>query len=743
MSPRSSRRHSSALAGAAPLLIAVLAPFSATAQTADSSATPQAAAATAGEATVADVVVSAPQSSAEQSSEQRAAAALAQVPGAATLVTSSEIRQNSTANLADILSNQPGVFAQSTSGGDAIRLSIRGSGLTVNPLAVSRGVATYIDGLPILTPTGMPPELVEPLALSSIEIMPGANAFQLGALTLGGGINYIPYTGYNSSPFQARFEAGSFGYSKGQISSGQVIGPFDYYASFSGFTLNGFRQHSQDSNVRFDGNIGYQVTPNLETRFYLDFAHEYMKYPYTLTWAQLQANPTQANATAAKADWYKLLPASVFVGNNTKVRIDEASAVEFGFSYLNFPQSVTFGGPFLKWATGNVISGVTRYIRTDDIAGHQDKSTLAVIASTIAKPTDIMIEGWPNFLPFTSTWNKKGTLIENLKYGGGDIVLLADNGFALRPDLWLTTGIALSDSPRISDYTYPTSQNFSKNYENYAPRVGLRYNINPDIQVFGNVSKSVEAPVDYAISAVLSPGTNLDLKEQTAWTAEAGTRGKAGIFQWNFAYYHSWVENELLTVALPGYTGIQGTFNASQTTHQGIELGFDTLLWQSRVNSIDGIGNPLEITPDPTQQQIVLRQVYTWSDFHYVDDPTFGTNRLPGIPINFYKATLEYRHPSGFTIGANVESVFNSYPVDYANTYYARPYAILGARVGYKAPKAPGDTFQWEAFLEGKNLTNAKYAALVVPVYNAGGQDVSAFYPGDGIAVSAGLSLRY
>jgi iron complex outermembrane receptor protein len=90
-----------------------------------------------------------------------------------------------------------------------------------------------------------------------------------------------------------------------------------------------------------------------------------------------------------------------------------------------------------------------------------------------------------------------------------------------------------------------------------------------------------------------------------------------------------------------------------------------------------------------------------------------------------------------------VESVFNSYPVDYANSYYSRPYAILGARIGYAPPKQPGEAYQWEAFFEGKNLTNAKYAAVVNPVYNAGGQDVSAFYPGDGLAFTAGLAFRY
>ena len=116
-----------------------------------------------------------------------------------------------------------------------------------------------LDCLPLLTATGASWELIEPLAMDHIDVLRGGNSFDYGVLTLGGAINFVSRTGYNSSPFQARFEGGSFGYLRGQVSSGQVIGPFDYYVSATGFSEDGYRNHAQTSSARFSGNVGYQA----------------------------------------------------------------------------------------------------------------------------------------------------------------------------------------------------------------------------------------------------------------------------------------------------------------------------------------------------------------------------------------------------------------------------------------------------------------------------------------------------
>ena len=100
------------------------------------------------------------------------------------------------------------------------------------------------------------------------EVFRGATAFKYGSITLGGAINLVTMTGYDSDRFRARLEGGSFGYFRGQISAGGVAGPFDYIASFMGRYRDGFREHSAEATERFFGDLGYKFSDHLQNRFY-------------------------------------------------------------------------------------------------------------------------------------------------------------------------------------------------------------------------------------------------------------------------------------------------------------------------------------------------------------------------------------------------------------------------------------------------------------------------------------------
>jgi iron complex outermembrane receptor protein len=110
-------------------------------------------------------------------------------------------------------------------------------------------------------------------------------------------------------------------------------------------------------------------------------------------------------------------------------------------------------------------------------------------------------------------------------------------------------------------------------------------------------------------------------------------------------------------------------------------------------------------------RKLSLRQAYTFSDFHYRDDQRFGDNRLPGLPMHYYQGELRHDWPQGFFAAVNTQLV-SKVAVDYANSYYADPYALFGATVGYNAPKN-----DWQTWLDLRNLTNKHYAA-VTPGYD-------------------------
>lgn len=647
----------------------------------------------------------------EQSTLDDARERLEQVPGASNLIDMGKVGQGRIASNQDVLAYQPGVFAQSA-GNDGIKLSIRGSGINRAPGAHGSGVYTMFDGLPLTGPGGTPYELFEPLWLSRAEVLRGANGFDQGALALGGAINYVTHTGFDAAPLQVRYELGSRGYQHRQISSGQVLGNLDYYVALTDSQYDGYQAHSSGSSKGVAANVGYRFNPNLETRFYLRYRETQNELAGRLTKAQIKHDPRAANPGYLSRNDSRPQPGSTWVGNKTTFYFEDDSRVETGLVYHDYPMDLREGAMRLKVAYSDV-SGTLNYFRRDTLLGLQSKTNI----------------GWrtTKHLPnsgasqFSRVNDVVGARTRDFSYQGSDTVLHVSNDLELVPDLWLTTGLAMIYTRRESDVTYPASGGRVSQHDwDYAPRIGLRYDIRPDLQLYGNLSRSVEPPHPWSL-VWSAPVTNQPMKmhNQTATTLELGARGDSALGQWDLAWYYSQVRHELLNVEV-----VQGLpfkeFNASPTVHQGIEAGLNSVLWQQ-----------------PASGKLSLRQAYTFSDFHYRDDETFGDNRLPGIPMHYYQAELRYDWPSGLYAGVNTQ-LASKVQVDYANSYHADAYALLGARLGWDSPKQ-----DWQTWLDLRNLTNKRYAATVTPGYNDAGQDVARSTPGEGLAVYAGVSYSF
>ena len=198
----------------------------------------------------------------------QARALIERTPGGVALVPDTAFKSGPANTIKDILGWVPGVIAQTRWGPDG-RISIRGSGLTRS--FGNRGINLYMDGIPINTADGLADLFeVDPTAYRYVEVYKGANALRYGANSLGGAINFVTPTGRDASPFEARVDAGSFGYLKSQVSTGGVNGPYDWFVSGSAQREDGYRQHSRNNVERLNANVGYQFSPDAETRFYLN-----------------------------------------------------------------------------------------------------------------------------------------------------------------------------------------------------------------------------------------------------------------------------------------------------------------------------------------------------------------------------------------------------------------------------------------------------------------------------------------
>jgi iron complex outermembrane receptor protein len=658
-----------------------------------------------------------------------------EIPGGYTVKTTASMNQGRASNFQDLLAGVPGLFMQSENGMEISKVSIRGSGIESDDEPL--GVEFLFDGISMDQGDGE--TIIEDFDVNTLkyaEVYRGADAFKYGALTIGGAVNLVPLTGYDADPFQMRLEGGSYGYFRGQVSSGGVDGPSDYYASVSGRVRDGYRDHSRENTELLFANYGYKLNDYLENRLYVTVDQTDRQLPGGLTQQQMAANPRQAQTDpddgtpdAQQFDFNK----QWYYGRLADKLTYERNGNEVDATFYYWHRALEEKGLFF---TDDLEQGIQDYQADDGglslnyvgrrtLFGHQDILTVG-LAPAFETEQD------HNFA------NNNGvagdTIAKDLELSA-NVPSYAENQFYLSDKLSLLTGVQLIYALRhfydqFND-TLDGNQSAVQNFWGFNPKIGLLYELNDDDQVFANFSRSWQPPsFDNMVTFDDGSGVSLiytPLSPQHAWTAEVGTRGKWNRFDWDLALYHSWVRDELQDL-FDAQGQDRGDVNVAKSYHQGIEAGLGVELWNSKK------------VHDETGHRVTLNQTYTLNDFHFDNDPVNGNNRLAAIPIHVYEADLMYESPCGFYAGPNLQCNLSHYPVDQANTLYADSYELLGFKTGiaFNFHKS-----KVSLFFEAKNLLAQNYAAAVDPIPQGGPTDAQVFHPGDGRSYYGGLTFSW
>lgn len=653
---------------------------------------------------------------------------LHQVAGATNLIHATQIEQGSLKSSADVFAIQPGIYAQSP-GNEGTKISIRGSGINRAPGAHASGIYVLLDDIPFTGPGGTPYELLEPWWLQGAEVYRGANGFERGALALGGAINYLSKTGKEAERLQLRYELGSHGYQKYAVSSGQQIGDLDYYLSLNASTYDGYQKHSAGDSQGVTANVGYQIKPNLETRFYLRYRETEHQTPGRLTKQQIQTDPTAANPYNLFYDTKRIQPGSTWLTNKTTYNLQSGGVIQAALAYHDYPMDLQ-ESPYRTDVKYSDISASLSYLQQYQLFG-LNSVLKAALRSTTHRPNSGVTES----LRFDTPDYAAGTISRKYTYRGSDNVLQLSNDLEIQPNIWLTTGLAGIYYKRASEVYYPiTNEGLNETDWDIAPRLGLRYALQPNTQIYANLSKSVEPAHPW--SMIWSTNKYFDqnsgpasgrmrapihLDAQTAHSFEIGGRGENQLGHWDLSYYYSKLKNELLSVEIsPMPNPIIAESNASDTVHEGIELGLNTAL--------------LTV---PKWGDLSLIQSYNYSDFHYKNDVVFKDNQLAGLPKHYYQAQLRMDFYQGLYSSLRAEYA-SKIATDYANSIYSAAYTIWGMSIGYQAPNN-----KWHTWVDFNNMTDQHYAATVTPAYNDHGQDLARYTPGEGFSTYAGISMHF
>ena len=630
-----------------------------------------------------------------------------QTPGGANVIDAESYTGGRVSTLSDALGYAAGVLVQSRFGAEEARISIRGSGL--QRTFHGRGLKLMQDGVPLnLADGSFDFQAVEALSARYVEIWRGANALQYGASNLGGAINFVSPNGYNSDLVRLRGEAGSFDYRRAQLSGGNVAGAFDYYLSTSVFLQDGFRRHAEQDTRRSFANLGYQLTPQLETRFYLGHVDSVSELPGSITKAQLQSDPRAANPGNVSGDqhrdiyWTRL-------SNKTVYRPDAQQQLEL---FLHVSDKHLYHPIFQVFEQRNRDYGIeARYIVEGELAGRRNRLVIGIAPSYGSTDED----------RYVNVGGDAGARTNASKQTARNLELYAENQHYVRSDVALVAGVQWVRSMRKLDDRFiagtaadPVSESFDQRYTATNPKLGLRWDYTASVQLFANVSRSFEPPTFSELAGGLRPTLN---SAQRGTTIEVGTRGRRDDFDWDVAVYESRLTDELLQIATNSI-GASVTVNAPRTVHRGLELGLG--------------GNALRSATG----RVEWRVVGLINEFKFRNDPTYGDSQLPGLPKYAGRAQLGYRFGNGLLLQASVEAA-SGYPIDFSNSFRADRYAIWGLRTSGEL----AGSVSW--FVDGRNLSDRKYAATTGVVRTANGTDTAQFFPGDGRSVYAGIDWRF
>lgn len=644
---------------------------------------------------------------------QAATAAIERTPGGVALVPDTAFKTAPAQTLKDIVDYTPGVLAQ-PKWGDDTRLSIRGSGLSRN--FHLRGTQLYLDGIPVNTSDGYGDfQEIDPTAYRYVQIYKGSNALLYGGNGLGGAINFVTPTGRDAYGFDARIDGGAFGYVRGQMSSGGAYGPADYFVSGSGWRQDGYRAHSSGEGQRGSANIGYQFSPDFETRFYLNANTVRQRIPGEVTKDSALNSPKTAAVNNVMNDWQRNID-TLRIANKSTLRLDN-TVIDFGV----FGVDRHLMHPIFQWLDYHYVDygGFVRAVDDRVIGGHRNRLTVGFN----------ILNGSIDANQYSNVGGLKGAQQSSVLQKPENYTAYLENAWYLTPAVSLVAGTQYLYAVRAQQVNF--SLNGDKDgrsaFSLWSPKAGVVWDVDPTWQVFGNVSRSAEAPsfgesvAPNFMNPLFPTIPFFDIKAQTATTYEIGTRGRRPDLTFDLSLYRSEIRNELM--CFYSSFGNCNVTNADRTVHQGVEAGLGVALFK-------GLAVKSE-NPD----RIWLNVAYTYSDFRYDGDRTFGNNRLPGAPPHYLRAELLYKHPSGVSFGPNVEWVPQAYYVDSANTLSTAAYALWGVRAAYDDGK------HFSAYIEGRNLANTAYIATT-SIIDRATPTSTLFNPGTGRAVYAGIRYR-
>lgn len=606
----------------------------------------------------------------------------------------------------EVMNLVPGVFAQSRSGNQDVRILIRGFGARGagdrSNAGTTRGIRVLLDGMPETEPDGRTAFDNIDLASSERIDVVRSNASAVWGNAAGGVINVTSVPAFATRLVSVTQSTGSWGLMRTSLRAGAAVGGGNAYAALANSTFDGWRRGSDSRRAL--ANVGYSGRFNDRTSLSVlgVYANNLFNIPGPLTQAQVDADPSQANATyfARRERRYNRTGR---LGVNVAHDVDADNTLT-AMAYVN-PK-------YLQRSERGTFRDFTRY----HVGGNLTYSNAATLGTTRSRLQVGLDQAYQDgailFYGLTAAGNRATDVRDNKREGANNFGAFVQDELEFGKAA-LTLGARYDQIRYIARSFITPKLNDQKAFTRVTPKVGLLYRLSPTHTFYGNLGGGVEAPAGNETDPASTfgqdtiHGLNSLLEPIRSTTVEVGTKqvvvqsaGALRDLSYDIALYQTDVTNEIVP-----YRGGRFYFTAAKAQRRGAELGLTARF-------AGGVSLETAVTlSDNEYKDYQVDSVHYNVNLagHFAD---FSDNKVVGIPATMTTLSADWRPAAlrGFGVNLTAQRI-GDYFADDANTVKVDAYTLTNATFSFDQPILQHGGFGVRAFVAVNNLTDAGYVS--------------------------------
>ena len=642
------------------------------------------------------------------------------------VINTKDIERSNNTDFAPILNRVPGIFMQSGSL-NTNRITIRGIG-SRNLFGTSK-IRAYFKDIPLTNGSGETTiEDFELASIASFEIEKGATSSSYGA-GLGGTILLKEQSSYfQDSNIATEFSIGDFGLVKGIVNLNLGFKNNSVRAVFSDTKSDGFRKNNEYNRQTFTINSNHYINQKNELTVLASYVDLKAFIPSSINEDDFRNNPAKAAFTWQQSKGFEDANRGVLGVTWTYKINDNLEQVTSVFTSFRDaleprPFNVLQENSFAVGARSRVVGTKKVFNKNMNFTfgGEVFKDTYKV------KTFENLYQNFPE-----GNGSVSGEELSNFKENRTYYNLFLESDYEISSKTTFSVGLNLNQTSYDLEDNFMVSQNNPDQSGDFkfnailSPKVGLSYVISDNMSVFSSISHGF-SPISLAETLLPDGQINIDLKPETGWNFEMGSRGSFLQNKLNYAIslYRLHIKNLVVSrrTAQDEFIGI----NAGATKHDGLEMSLDFSIFKNKTVSIHPFLS------------------YTLNNFKFEEfidgENNFSGNELTGVPKQILNVGFDVTSKVGFYGNINYQFV-DKMPITDSNSLYSDAYNITNFKVGYS--KNINTDLNFNLFFGLNNIFDEKYASqILINATGFGGVAPRYYYPGNPINYFSGVRLNY